>query len=131
MTREATFGSDAIRRQFSELAGLLENELTVYLIGGGALTLDDLKNATKYIDLIVREQAELRRLYQVLTAAGYKPEEELAEVYDELGAAFILQKDVRRFDVFHKQVAGVIRLTQSMVDRSRHLFDEGDLTVRA
>ena len=44
MTREATFGSDAIQRQFSELAELLENELTVYLIGGGALTLDDLKN---------------------------------------------------------------------------------------
>ena len=131
MTREATFGSDAIRRQFSELAGLLENELTVYLIGGGALTLNDLKNATKDIDLIVREQGELQRLWQVLTAAGYEPEEELAEVYDELGAAFILQKDVRRFDVFHEQVAGVIRLTQSMVDRSRHLFDEGDLTVRA
>lgn len=131
MTREATFGSDAIRQQFSELAGLLENELTVYLIGGGALTLNDLKNATKDIDLIVRERAELQRLYQVLTAAGYEPEEELAEVYDELGAAFILQKDVRRFDVFHEQVAGVIRLTQSMVDRSRHLFGEGHLTVRA
>jgi hypothetical protein len=131
MTREATFGSGAIRSQFSELAGLLENELTVYLIGGGALTLNDLKNATKDIDLIVRERGELLRLWQVLTAAGYEPEEELAEVYDELGAAFILQKDVRRFDVFHEQVAGVIRLTQSMVDRSRHLFDEGDLTVRA
>lgn len=131
MTREATFGSDAIRRQFSELAGLLENELTVYLIGGGALTLNDLKNATKDIDLIVRERAELQRLWKVLTAAGYEPEEELAEVYDELGAAFILQRDVRRFDVFHEQVAGIIRLTQSMVDRSRHLFDEGDLTVRA
>lgn len=131
MTREATFGSDAIRGQFSELAGLLENDLTVYLIGGGALTLDDLKNATKDIDLIVREQADLKRLWQVLTAAGYKPQEELSEEYDELGAAFILQNDLRRFDVFQEQVAGVIRLTQPMVDRSRHLFDEGHLTVRA
>lgn len=131
MTREATFGSDAIRGQFSELAELLDSELTVYLIGGGALTLNDLKNATKDIDLIVRERAELDRLWDVLTAAGYDPEEELSEEYDELGAAFILQKDLRRFDVFHEQVAGVIRLTQSMVDRSRHLFDEGNLTVRA
>ncbi len=131
MTREATFGSDAIRGQFSELAGLLENELTVYLIGGGALTLDDLKNATKDIDLIVREQADLKRMWQVLTAAGYEPQEELSEEYDELGAAFILQNDLRRFDVFHEQVAGVIRLTQPMVGRSRHLFDEGHLTVRA
>lgn len=83
MTREATFGSDAIRRQFSELAGLLENELTVYLIGGGALTLNDLKNATNDIDLIIWERDELQRLWQILTAAGYKPKAELAEVYDE------------------------------------------------
>ncbi len=131
MTREATFGGDAIRGQFSELAGLLENELTVYLIGGGALTLDDLKNATKDIDLIVRKRGELQRLWQVLTAAGYNPEPDLSKEYDELGAAFILQKDLRRFDVFHEQVAGVIRLTQPMVDRSRHLFDEGHLTIRA
>lgn len=131
MTREATFGGDAIRRQFSELADLLENDLTVYLIGGGALTLDDLKNATKDIDLIVRERSELQRLWRVLTAAGYEPEGELSDEYDELGATFVLQNDLRRFDVFHEQVAGVIRLTQSMVDRSRHLFDEGNLTVRA
>ena len=130
MTREATFGGDAIRRQFSELADLLETDLTVYLIGGGALTLDDLKNATKDIDLIVRERSELQRLWRVLTAAGYEPEEELAEEYDELGATFVLQNDLRRFDVFHEQVAGVIRLTQSMVDRSRHLFDEDNLTIR-
>jgi hypothetical protein len=131
MTREATFGGDAIRRQFSELADLLETDLTVYLIGGGALTLDDLKNATKDIDLIVRERSELQRLWRVLTAAGYEPEGELSDEYDELGATFVLQNDLRRFDVFHEQVAGVIRLTQSMVDRSRHLFDEGNLTVRA
>ena len=131
MTRDATFSGDAIRRQFSELAGVLENELTVYLIGGGALTLDDLKSATKDIDLIVRERAELKRLWRVLTAAGYEPQEELFEVYDELGAAFILQKDLRRFDVFHEQVAGVIRLTHPMVNRSRHLFDDGNLTVKA
>lgn len=39
--------------QFSELAGLIEDELTVYLIGGGALTLQDLKNATKDVDNMI------------------------------------------------------------------------------
>lgn len=131
MTRESTLGSTAIRQQFSELASLIDQEVTVYLIGGGALTLDDLKNATKDIDLIVRTRAELDQLWQVLQEAGYESQENLSEVYDELGAAFILQKDSRRFDVFHEQVAGVIRLSQPMVDRSRHLFDEGNLTVMA
>mgnify|MGYP006926896983 CR=1 FL=1 len=57
MSREPSFESSAIRRQFSELAALINDELTVYLIGGGALTLDDLKNATKDIDLIVRKES--------------------------------------------------------------------------
>ena len=130
MSREPTFGSSAIRRQFSELADLIEDELTVYLIGGGALTLEDLKNATKDIDLIVRKESELRQLWNVLRSVGYEPQEDLAEEYSELETAFILEKDRRRFDVFHQQVAGVIYLSDSMISRSRHLFDEGNLSVR-
>jgi len=130
MSRDPTFGSSAIRRQFSELAGLIEDGLTVYLIGGGALTLEDLKNATKDIDLIVRKESELCQLWNVLRSAGYEPQENLAEAYDELETAFILEKDRRRFDVFHEQVAGVIYLSDGMISRSRHLFDEDGLSVR-
>lgn len=130
MSRDPTFRSSAIRRQFSELAGLIDDELTVYLIGGGALTLEGLKNATKDIDLIVREESELKQLWSVLRSAGYEPQEDLAEEYDELETAFILEKDRRRFDVFREQVAGVIYLSDSMVSRSRHLFDEDGLSVR-
>ena len=130
MSREPTFESTAIRRQFSELATLINDDLTVYLIGGGALTLEELKNATKDIDLIVRRESELKQLWSVLTSAGYEPQEDLAEEYDELEAAFILEKDRRRFDVFHEQVAGVIYLSDSMISRSRYLFDEDGLSVR-
>jgi hypothetical protein len=130
MSREPSFRSSAIRQQFSELAALINDEVTVYLIGGGALTLDDLKNATKDIDLIVRKESELQQLWRVLRSAGYEPEGELAEEYDELEAAFILQKDHRRFDVFHEQVAGVLYLSEPMISRSRHLFTENRLSVR-
>jgi predicted nucleotidyltransferase len=130
MSREPTFGSSAIRRQFSELANLIKDELTVYLIGGGALTLEDLKNATKDIDLIVQKESELRQLWSVLRSAGYEPQEDFGEAYDELETAFILEKDRRRFDVFRGQVAGVIYLSDSMISRSHHLFDEDGLSVR-
>lgn len=129
MSREPTFGSNEIRRQFSELANLINNDLTVYLIGGGALTLEEMKNGTKDIDLIVREKSELNQLWHVLRSAEYKPQEELDKEYSELEAAFILEKDSRRFDVFHEQVAGVISLSESMITRSRHLFEEDGLSV--
>lgn len=35
MSRESTFGPTGFREQFSGLAGLLDEALTVYLIGGG------------------------------------------------------------------------------------------------
>ena len=69
-------------------------------------------------------------MWSVLRSAGYEPQEDLAEAYDELETAFILEKDRRRFDVFHEQVAGVIYLSDSMISRSRHLFDEDGLSVR-
>jgi len=130
MSREPTFEATAIREQFSELASLIDSELTVYLIGGGALTLQDMKNATRDIDLIVREKSELQQLWNVLRDAGYHPQEDVAAEYNDLDAVFILEKDRRRFDVFHERVAGVLYLSDPMVSRSRHLFEEGNLSVR-
>ncbi|ELZ88268.1 DUF6036 family nucleotidyltransferase [Haloferax sulfurifontis] len=130
MTRESTLEYTAIREQFHELANLINEPITVYLIGGGALTLQELKNATKDIDLIVREEYELKQLWAALTTAGYEPPEDLEQEYDELDAAFILENGKRRFDVFHRQVAGVLMLSDDMEARSQHLFEDGPLTVR-
>lgn len=130
MTRESTLGDSAIREQFHELSTLLDEELTVFLIGGGALTLGDLKSATKDIDLVVRDETELERLRDALEAEGYSPPDHVSEEYDELNAAFILENGKRRFDVFHEQVAGVLVLSEAMADRSEQLFEDGPLTVR-
>lgn len=130
MSRDPTLGRNAIRRQFVELGELIDEPMTVYLIGGGALTLQDLKNATKDVDLIVDDRTVLERLRSALLATGYKPTEDIEEEYEELGAAFILEKKTRRFDVFDRQVAGVLLLSDAMRDRSQHLFDEELLTVR-
>ncbi len=130
MSRDPTLGRNAIRRQFAELGNLLDKPMAVYLIGGGALTLQELKGGTKDIDLIVDGRATLERLRSALLAAGYEPTEDLEEEYKALGAAFILEKETRRFDVFDRQVASVLMLSDTMRERSQHLFDEGALTVR-
>jgi hypothetical protein len=130
MSRDATLNEGAIRAQFQELADLLDEAVDVYLIGGGALTLQELKNATKDIDLIVETAAELERLRESLVAADYSFPEDIREEYEDLEAAFILEKGARRFDVFHRQVAGELMLTDTMKERSQHLLDAGPLTVR-
>lgn len=131
MSRDPTFRSARIQAQLQDLAELLDGELTVYLIGGGALTLDDLKDATKDIDLVVRESEEKDQLYEVLSEAGYEAPPDVEDEYQKLEPAFILQKDRRRFDVFHEQVAGVIFLSDAMVSRSEVEIEEGGLTVKS
>jgi hypothetical protein len=130
MSRDATLDEGAIRAQFQELADLLDEEVEVYLIGGGAMTLQELKNATKDIDLLVETAAERERLRQSLMAADYRFPDDLREEYEELETAFILQNGTRRFDVFPRQVAGELMLTDTMKERSQHLFEAGPLTVR-
>lgn len=130
MSRQPTLGPSAIRDQFDELAGLLDEPTTVYLIGGGALTLMELKDATRDLDLIVESETESDRLFEALRSAGYRLPDDLEEGYDDLHAAFILQRGPRRFDVFNRQVAGVLHLSEQMIDRSEELLDEGPLTGR-
>lgn len=130
MTRDSTLGRAAIREQFTALAELLDDPLTVYLIGGGAMTLQELKDATKDIDLIVETEEELERIRDSLLTAGYEFPDDIEIEYEKLEAAFILEKRKRRFDVFNRQVAGELVLTDSMKERSSELFEDGLLSVR-
>ena len=48
-----TFDREYIENEFRRIGEGLSEPLTVYLIGGGAMSLRDLKGATKDIDLVV------------------------------------------------------------------------------
>jgi hypothetical protein len=50
-----TFGREYIENEFQQIAAGLSDPLTVYLIGGGAMSLRDLKGATMDIDLVVAD----------------------------------------------------------------------------
>jgi len=130
--REARFGRDHIREQFEELSNSLSQETTVYLIGGGAMTLRNQKAATKDIDLVVESRDVYDRICDGLSGFGYNPQDEegLSQEYRELGAAVVLEKDDRRFDIFNRQVAGELILTKEIKERSETVFEGLDLDVR-
>lgn len=130
--RDFMFGIDRIREQFEELSNSLSEETTVYLIGGGAMTLKNQKAATKDIDLVVESKGVYDRICEGLEEFGYSPqyEEDLSQEYRELGAAVVLEKGDRRFDIFNRQVAGELILTEEIKERSETVFEELDLNVR-
>jgi len=125
------FGKEYIRKEFDRLAGTLSEELTLFLIGGGAMAFRDLKDATKDIDVVIGSSADLDRLQEALTACGYTHVKEPEEEYEDLGASAMLEnEDGCRFDIFDRQVVDKLIFSEPMQERCRSLDAPTPLTVQ-
>jgi len=126
-----TFGREYVENEFQRIADGLSDPLTVYLIGGGAMSLRDLKGATKDIDLVVPDGDAYGQLWAVLIALGYAEVQSLDPDYRALGATSCVENDDGcRLDIFNQQVANTLVLTDGMCERSEPFIDTNRLTVR-
>ncbi|MUV60573.1 DUF6036 family nucleotidyltransferase [Halobacterium sp. CBA1126] len=126
-----TFGREYIENEFQRIANGLSEPLTVYLIGGGAMSLRDLKGATKDIDLVVPDGDAYGQLWAVLMDLGYAEVQSLDPDYRALGATSCVENDDGcRLDIFNQQVANKLVLTDGMQERSEPFLDTDRLTVR-
>ena len=126
-----TFGREYIENEFQRIGDGLSEPLTVYLIGGGAMSLRDLKGATKDIDLVVPDGDAHGQLWSVLIDLGYAEVLSLDPAYRALGATSCVENDDGcRLDIFNQQVANKLVLTDGMAERSEPFFDMDRLTVR-
>lgn len=126
-----TFGREYIEEEFRRIGEQLSDPLTVYLIGGGALALRDLKAATKDIDLVVPAGDAYGQLWAVLMELGYTEIQAPGPEYRDLGATSCVENDDGcRFDVFNRQVSEKLVLTEGMCERSEPFQETGPLTVR-
>ena len=125
-----TFGRAYIENEFQRVADGLSNQLTVYLIGGGAMSLRDLKGATKDIDLVVADGDAYGQLWAVLMDLGYSEVQSLGADYRTLGATSCVENDDGcRLDIFNQQVANKLVLTDGMRERSESFLAVEPLTV--
>ncbi|SFC67462.1 hypothetical protein SAMN05444422_11434 [Halobiforma haloterrestris] len=126
-----TFGREYIENEFQRIAEGLSALLTVYLIGGGSMSLRDLKGATKDIDLVVPDGDAYGQLWAVLMDLGYTEVQSLDPDYRALGATSCVENDDGcRLDIFNQQVANKLVLTDGMQERSEPFLDTDRLTVR-
>lgn len=126
-----TFGRDYIAEEFQRIAAEVSDPLSVYLIGGGAMALRDMKAATKDIDLVVADADAYRRLWTVLMELGHSVVQSPGPEYQALGASSCVENDDGcRLDLFNQQVVDTLVLTEGMAERSEPFLATDHLTVR-
>jgi hypothetical protein len=125
------FGREYIENELQELGANLKTSLEIYLIGGGAMSFLNLKDATKDIDVVVSNTEDLSSLIGALETRDYEKVKEPETEYEELGASAILEnEDSCRFDIFDRQVVDKLIFSEGMEERSEEVMGAGNLTVK-
>ena len=130
MSTRSRFGRDYIETELRTIADQLETSVTAYLVGGGAMSLRNLKDTTKDIDLVVTSEVELRRLMGTIEELGYDEVTDLGAEYDRLGARHCMRNDDGcQFDVFNRQIADKLVFSDDMAERSDDFLPTQYFTV--
>jgi len=123
------FNRNEIIEFFGKIAENLNKDVTIYLIGGGALSLRELKDATKDVDIIVEDKEQFEQLEKALEILEFKPATDLnAEIY--LTATAVFENKDSRIDIFIKEVCKQLQLSKSMKERAQEYKKIGNLTVK-
>lgn len=125
------FSLNELKECFSLIGSKLRRVLTIYLIGGCALTLKSLKEGTKDVDVVFVEKSELNEFKKALELTGFACEEDLSEEYLMMQCAGCYEnKQGMCFDLFYKRVVGGLNFSRGMVERSELVGEFGKLVVK-
>ena len=130
MSFRTQFDRDYIETELNRIAERLQTAVTAYLIGGGAMSLRDLKDTTKDIDLVISNEEAYSRLLGTLHELDYEEVTDLGDEYDKLGARHCVRnEDGCQLDLFHRQIAGKLILSDGMQARSEEFLSTQYLDV--
>ncbi|MDS0223489.1 hypothetical protein NDI54_19295 [Haloarcula sp. S1AR25-5A] len=117
-------GGEAIKEFLEEFDSWLSESVTVYLLGGSAMTVRGLKDQTEDIDLAVGVVSEFEHVHQTLTSEGFTVVDEPTESFEGVGKTVELHHEDRgfRIDLFERQIVGKVWITDRMHDRAEEFW---------
>jgi len=127
---KALLGKDDISTFLEELDKSISEKIEIFLIGGGAMALKDLKPATVDIDLVINTKHEFEALKSGLLKLGFKIDEELHDIDVYKQAVMVFLKGASRIDVFIKSIVGMLDFTKAMEERSTSYKQYTNLGVK-
>lgn len=130
MNKRAFSSKDDLERALNEVGYALAGEVRAYLIGGCAMILYNAKLATKDIDLVVLSSDDAESVIQALLRTGFRKTVPSEGVSLRLGTAAMMENQSgMRFDIFIETVCRKIKVTSTMVARSKLHSKYGKLEI--
>ncbi|MBL7147973.1 MAG: hypothetical protein ISS82_04060 [Nanoarchaeota archaeon] len=123
------FNKKDIIELLKRLGNRLKEEVTIFLIGGGNMSLRDIKLTTNDIDLIVLTRKEYVNLKEALISLGYNCHEETFSDDFYKTPIIVFLKDNIRIDVFVKNVSNQLELSEEMQKRTKEYDKYGNLKI--
>ena len=123
------FDREYLKTEMEKLDELITERTDLYLIGGGSMSFQNLKDATKDIDVVVRSGNDLNLLKSALKRMGYSVPA-IRGPYKEMQASLIMEnQDGFRWDIFVNVICGGLKLSDGMVGRAVGLFSMNMVSV--
>lgn len=114
---------------FEEIDAKINQDITIYVIGGAVMLYYDLKTATKDIDLVVQSSKEFQELNRIFKASKFVtkiPEKE----YENFDLSQIYERSDIRIDLFENTVCKGFALTESMKKRAKEVLKLQHISVK-
>lgn len=120
---------EEVNELFEQLGQVLEERVEALLIGGAVLLELGLKDATKDIDVVCRNEEDKERLLAAAKALGFEivgPEKR----HERLGVKRLAVKGGRNLDVFAGRISYDFDLSEDMWQRATRIRSFGSLVIR-
>ena len=116
------FGKEYIQKEFTKINMILKEKVNLYMLGGGAMSFQKLKDATKDVDVVLTDKKAFNSLSDILHKSGYT-DVMVKGPYERMNPSRVLENsDGFRFDMFIKQVCNGLLLSKAIIDRSTKII---------
>lgn len=124
------FKKESLEEFFEKIGNIAKIPITLYLIGGGNMSLRNMKPATKDIDIVLLDKKELSAFKEAVQEIGYSIDNELFQEAVYQDAVIVFKDDIgSRIDVFIKAICNQLQLSGEMIKRSRKHKTYGKIKV--